>query len=100
MRNEERLGPHERPWATAQFEPQLQLWNPPVALNRGARVAFDGQTLELHRLEGEVIESDGTRLQAGDFVSYPPGSHHNTRTETGCLLIGFDWGKEAKGEPD
>ena len=51
-------------------------------------------------LEGEVIESDGTRLQAGDFVSYPPGSHHNTRSETGCLLIGFDWGKEAKGEPD
>ena len=50
-------------------------------------------------LEGEVIESDGTRLQAGDFVSYPPGSQHNTRTETGCLLIGFDWGKEPKREP-
>ena len=45
-------------------------------------------------LEGEVIESDGTRLHSGDFISYPPGSRHNTRTETGCLLIGFDWRRE------
>ena len=42
-------------------------------------------------LEGSVIESDGTRLKAGDFVSYAPGTHHHTRSETGCVLIGFDW---------
>ena len=42
-------------------------------------------------LEGEVIESDGTVLRAGDVVSYAPGTHHNSRTETGCVLIGFDW---------
>jgi quercetin dioxygenase-like cupin family protein len=42
-------------------------------------------------LEGEAIESDGTVLRAGDFVSYRPGSVHNSRTETGCVLIGFDW---------
>ncbi|MBM3583331.1 MAG: cupin domain-containing protein [Alphaproteobacteria bacterium] len=42
-------------------------------------------------LEGEVIESDGTVLRAGDVVSYAPGTRHNTRTETGCVLIGFDW---------
>jgi len=42
-------------------------------------------------LEGEVIESDGTVLRKGDFTSYKPGSHHNSRTETGCLLVGFDW---------
>ena len=42
-------------------------------------------------LEGELIESDGTVLRRGDFTSYPPGSRHNSRTETGCLLVGFDW---------
>ena len=42
-------------------------------------------------LEGEVIESDGTVLRAGDVVSYAPGTRHNSRTETGCVLIGFDW---------
>ncbi len=42
-------------------------------------------------LEGELIESDGTVLKAGDFCSYCPGSHHNSRSETGCLLVGIDW---------
>ena len=42
-------------------------------------------------LEGELIESDGTVLKQGDFTSYRPGSHHNSRTESGCLLVGFDW---------
>ena len=46
-------------------------------------------------LEGQVIESDGTVLEAGTFVHYEPGTHHNSRTETGCLLIGVDWGKRA-----
>ena len=41
-------------------------------------------------LEGELIESDGTVLKSGDFVTYPPGTQHNSRTETGCLLIGID----------
>jgi quercetin dioxygenase-like cupin family protein len=42
-------------------------------------------------LEGEAIESDGRVLKPGDFVSFPPGSHHNTRTETGCLMIVVEW---------
>ena len=42
-------------------------------------------------LEGELIESDGTMLKKGDFASYRPGSRHNSRTETGCLLVGVDW---------
>lgn len=42
-------------------------------------------------LEGELIESDGRVLGPGDFVHYEPGTHHNSRTETGCLLIGIDW---------
>ena len=42
-------------------------------------------------LDGELIESDGTVLKKGDFTSYAPGSRHNSRTETGCLLVGVDW---------
>ena len=37
-------------------------------------------------LEGDLIESDGTVLKSGDFVSYAPGTHHNSTTENGCLL--------------
>ena len=42
-------------------------------------------------LEGELIESDGAVLRVGDFVMYDPGTVHNSRTETGCLLLGIDW---------
>ena len=48
-------------------------------------------------LEGELIDGDGTVLKSGDFVSYRPGTRHNSRSETGCLLIGFDWGKPGRG---
>ena len=41
-------------------------------------------------LEGELIESDGTVLKKGDFTSYRPGTRHDSRTETGCLLVGID----------
>ena len=41
-------------------------------------------------LEGDLIESDGTVLSKGDFVNYAPGTHHNSRTENGCLLIGLN----------
>ena len=50
-----------------------------------------GCTEEFLVLDGELIESDGRVLKRGDLVTYAPGSHHNSRTETGCLLIGFDW---------
>jgi uncharacterized cupin superfamily protein len=48
-------------------------------------------TEEFLILEGELIESDGHVLKRGDLVTYAPGTRHNSRTETGCLLIGFDW---------
>ena len=41
-------------------------------------------------IEGDLIESDGLVLGPGDYVIYQPGSEHSSRTETGCLLIGFD----------
>lgn len=42
-------------------------------------------------LEGDIIESDGTVLGPGDYIIYQPGSEHNSRTEKGALLIGFDF---------
>ncbi len=42
-------------------------------------------------LEGDIIESDGTVLGPGDYIIYEPGSEHNSRTENGALLIGFDF---------
>lgn len=37
-------------------------------------------------LEGELHESDGTVLKAGDLVFYRDGSEHNSFTPNGCLL--------------
>ena len=42
-------------------------------------------------LEGEAIEDDGTVLKRGDWIVYEAGTRHNTRTVTGCLLLGLDW---------
>ena len=47
-------------------------------------------------LEGDLIESDGTKYGVGDFIHYDPGSHHNSRTENGCLLIGVDWNRRKR----
>jgi len=37
-------------------------------------------------LEGELHESDGTVLRAGDLVFYHDGTEHNSFTPTGCVL--------------
>jgi len=42
-------------------------------------------------LEGDIVESDGTVLGPGDYIIYEPGSEHNSRTENGALIIGFDY---------
>ena len=37
-------------------------------------------------LEGELHESDGTILRAGDLVFYTDGTEHHSHTPEGCLL--------------
>jgi mannose-6-phosphate isomerase-like protein (cupin superfamily) len=44
-------------------------------------------------LEGELIDDDGTVIRAGDVVTYAPGSHHNSRTETGCTILVVEWNR-------
>ena len=42
-------------------------------------------------LEGELTDSDGRVLRQGDFISYRPGTFHNSWTETGCVIAVFEW---------
>lgn len=38
-------------------------------------------------LEGELVDSDGKVLKAGDFVHYEAGSKHHSVSPDGCLLL-------------
>tara|TARA_B100001057_G_scaffold494540_1_gene591338 strand:- start:2297 stop:2653 length:357 start_codon:yes stop_codon:yes gene_type:complete len=40
-------------------------------------------------LEGELIDSDGTIFEKGDFISYKPNSSHSSYTKKGCLILTF-----------
>jgi anti-sigma factor ChrR (cupin superfamily) len=56
---------------------------PPGMTTRGHRHNGHEQFLIL---EGELHESDGTILRAGDMVFYRDGTEHNSYTPDGCLL--------------
>ena len=56
---------------------------PPGMTTRGHRHNGHEQFLIL---EGELHESDGTILRAGDMVFYRDGTEHHSHTPTGCLL--------------
>jgi anti-sigma factor ChrR (cupin superfamily) len=56
---------------------------PPGMTTRGHRHNGHEQFLIL---EGELHESDGTILRAGDMVFYRDGTEHNSFTPNGCLL--------------
>mgnify|MGYP001329756330 CR=1 FL=1 len=42
-------------------------------------------------LEGDLIDDDGAVFGPGDFVSYEPGTCHNSWSRTGCLIAVFEW---------
>lgn len=42
-------------------------------------------------LDGELTDSDGHVFRTGDFVSFQPGTRHNSWTEPGCLIAVFEW---------
>ena len=44
-------------------------------------------------MEGELIDSDGSILKKGDFVSFKPGSEHSSYKKTGCMILTFMGGK-------
>jgi anti-sigma factor ChrR (cupin superfamily) len=38
-------------------------------------------------IEGELVDCDGSRYRAGDFVRFLPGSKHSSHTPGGCTLL-------------
>jgi anti-sigma factor ChrR (cupin superfamily) len=40
-------------------------------------------------LKGKLKDADGKIFKKGDFVTFKPGSTHNSYTKNGCLLIVF-----------
>jgi len=88
--------PFEYPDGTALGDAVLQLdtdqppgigfhvyWMPAGMTTMGHRHNGHEQFLIL---EGELHESDGTILRAGDLVFYRDGTEHNSYTPNGCLL--------------
>ena len=41
-------------------------------------------------LVGPLTDSDGRVFQTMDFVSFEPGTKHNSWTDTGCLIVVFE----------
>ena len=44
---------------------------------------------EFYVIDGELEDADGKIFKKGDFVTFKPGSKHNSHTKNGCLLIVF-----------
>ena len=44
---------------------------------------------EFYVIDGELQDSDGKIFRKGDFVTFEPGTEHNSHTKNGCLLIVF-----------
>jgi anti-sigma factor ChrR (cupin superfamily) len=44
---------------------------------------------EFYMINGELEDADGKIFKKGDFVTFEPGSTHNSFTKNGCLLIVF-----------
>ncbi|MDB2651931.1 cupin domain-containing protein [Candidatus Pelagibacter bacterium] len=44
---------------------------------------------EFYVIEGELRDADGKVFKKGDFVTFEPGTKHNSHTKNGCLLIVF-----------
>ena len=44
---------------------------------------------EFYVVEGDLEDADGKVLKKGDFMTFEPGTSHNSYTKNGCLLIVF-----------
>lgn len=87
-----------------EFEP-LTRWLPVTYDHKTGRGSYFFQMLpgcetkphvhqgfeEFYVLEGEGVESDGTVIKAGDFISYQPGTYHKTVSAMGLLALVVEW---------
>jgi len=85
----------ELSWLPISYEPETQQGSYLMRMEAGAvTIAHDHPGMEEFLiLEGDLVDSDGVVFGPGDFVSYEAGTHHNSWTETGCLLAVFEWRK-------
>ena len=83
----------EMSWLPITFRKESGVGSYVMRMQPGARTIAHNHPgyEEFLVLEGELIDSDGTVFRAGDFVSFAPGTHHSSRTETGCVLAVFEW---------
>ena len=58
-----------------------------MAAGTGSRPHEHTGIEEFLMLDGELIDYDGTRFAAGDFVHFEPGSKHASHTPDGCTLL-------------
>ena len=58
------LGAHEIPGMRTEVEADFEFGDSPVALHRGAGIAFDGEAGELMRQDGCVIDHGETVVQS------------------------------------
>ncbi len=58
-----------------------------MAAGTGSRPHEHTGTEEFLMLEGELIDYDGMRFAAGDFVRFEPGSKHASHSPDGCTLL-------------
>lgn len=83
----------EMSWLPVSFDRRTGQGSYLMRMEPGAvTIAHDHPNMEEFLiLEGELVDDDGTVFAAGDFVSYEPGTHHNSRTETGCVIAVLEW---------
>jgi anti-sigma factor ChrR (cupin superfamily) len=83
----------EMSWLPVSYDPETGEGCYLMRMEPGAvTIAHEHQGMEEFLvLEGDLVDSDGSVFTAGDFVSYQPGTRHNSWTETGCLLAVFEW---------
>ena len=80
-------------WLPVSFDRESQQGTYLMRMAPGAEtIAHDHPGMEEFLiLEGDLVDSDGAVFGPGDLVSYEAGTHHNSWTETGCVLAVFEW---------
>ena len=83
----------EMSWLPVSYDAQTGQGCYLMRMQPGAvTIAHDHQFMEEFLiLEGDLVDSDGAMFGPGDFVSYEAGTHHNSWTESGCLIAVFEW---------
>jgi anti-sigma factor ChrR (cupin superfamily) len=83
----------EMSWLPVSYDPQTGEGCYLMRMEPGAvTIAHEHPGMEEFLvLEGDLVDSDGSTFRSGDFVSYQPGTEHNSWTEGGCLLAVFEW---------